>query len=88
MENLDNDIELLRNLKIEIHSLRKCFDNISDEMVLDNLKKIIIYNLIKLLSYNLKVINKNKKTKEHTNYVLFCYILYIYICLYFYFYIF
>ena len=42
MEKLDNDIELLRNLKIEIHSLRKCFDNISDEMVLDNLKKIII----------------------------------------------
>lgn len=42
MENLDNDIELLRNLKIEIHSLRKCFDDISDEMVLDNLKKIII----------------------------------------------
>lgn len=42
MENLDNDIELLRNLKLEIHSLRKCFDDISDEMVLDNLKKIII----------------------------------------------
>lgn len=62
MDNLNKQIDDLRKLKIAIHELRKVYDEIEDEEMQENTKKIIIISdkIYKEVAINTEKISKIK----------------------------
>lgn len=65
MDNLNNDLELLRSLKKQNHEFKICFDKIDDENIKKSVKEIIV---ISDKIYKEIVVN-TEKVKKANNYI-------------------